>query len=226
MLVLGAACAVLAGTAEDVFLIPVQFQGLPVLIIVGAVFGFINFLLVAALYPKEVSRKKRSEKTQDPGARRDPGTGLLNKKAFESDIANLRDPLFSLIFMDVDNFKSFKAEFGVQVADSILQKIGKTARERVRSNDLIYKYDGDLFVVTLLNCDKDQAIKIAESIRIQVSELDNSPFPGITLSAAVATFPQDGDLTADLIKVSEELLQSAKKSGKNSTFALARGKIN
>lgn len=228
MLLLGVASSALGGMAEELFPIPPELQGYPVFLLVGTVFGVLAYLLVVAFYPREAgSVKPQREKAQDPASRKNPNTGLLTKKAFDRDLASLKSSsLYSLIVMDVDNFKAYKGEHGGQVADTILQKIGRIARANIRSNDRVYKYEGDFFAVILLNCDKDQAIKIAEKIRVQVNRLDNSPFPGVTLSAAVVSFPQDGDQTADLLQTSEELLQSAKKSGKNATFALARGKIS
>ncbi len=229
MLLLGVASAALGGMAEELFPMPPELQGYPVFLLVGAAFGVLAYLLVVAFYPREAgSVKPQRQKAQDPAAsRKDQDRGLLTKKAFDRDLASLKSSsLYSLIVMDVDNFKAYKGEHGGQVADTILQKIGRIARANIRSNDRVYKYEGDLFAVILLNCDKDQAIRIAEKIRVQVNRLDNSPFPGVTLSAAVVSFPQDGDLTADLLQASEELLQSAKKSGKNATFALARGKIS
>ena len=226
MLLLGAACATVAAMAEDLFPIPRQFQGLPLYVGVGIVFGMVAYFLVVILYPKEGSPEKPKDTGVDTSTRKDPGTGLLNRSAFDRDMAYLKATLYSIIIMDVDNFKALKEEVGTQVADSLLQKIGKVARAHIRKSDRVYKYEGDLFAVTLINCDKDQAIKITEKIRVQVSQLDNSPFPGITVSAAVVSYPQDGDQLKELLQVSEELLQSAKKSGKNSTFALARGKIS
>ena len=227
MLLLGVACAALGGMAEDLLPIPPQLQGFPVFLMVGALFGLVAFFLVVALYPKEGSIfERQAQNIQDPASRRDPNTGLLNKTAFVRDMASLKPVLYSLVMMDVDNFKAYKKEYGNRAVDSILQKIGRISRANIRSDDRVYNYEGDLFTVTLVNCDKDQAIKIAEKIRIQVGRLDNSPFPQVTLSAAVVTFPQDGDNLDDLLGAAEELLQSAKKSGKNSTFALARGKIS
>jgi diguanylate cyclase (GGDEF)-like protein len=227
MLLLGIACAAAAGMAEEWFAIPDQLQGYPVYFLVGGAFGVVGFLLVMALVPREgTALEKPGEQILDPEGRKDQDTGLLNRKAFERDLVTLKPSLYSVIMMDVDDFKAYQGEHGNQVAQSVLQKIGKAARVHIRSNDRVYKYDGDLFAVLLVNCDKDQAIKIAEKIRIRVSQLDHSPFPGVTVSAAVVTFPQDGDQVADLLKVTEELLLSAKKSGKNSTFALARGKIS
>lgn len=223
MVALGIGCAIAANIAEQLFNLP-YLEGFLAFIVVGGGFGLINFLLVVALYPK--GQEEPVMKAQDPATKLDPLTGVLNRKTFDLDTASLRGPLYSIIIMDVDNFKAFKEEYGSHGADSLLQKIGKAAKANIRSNDRVYSYQGDVFAVLLSNCDKDQAIKIAEKIRIQVSKIDNSPFPESTVSVAVVTFPQDGDNTRELLLAAEELLQSAKKSGKNSTFALARGKIS
>jgi diguanylate cyclase (GGDEF)-like protein len=225
MVLLGIACAIAAGIAEQLLNLP-YLEGFLSFVIVGSVFGLINFLLVLALFPRGSHQEEPGTKMQDPLTKKDPLTGLLSRKTFDMDTANISGPLYSIIIMDVDNFKAFKEEYGNHGADSLLQKIGKAAKANIRSNDRVYSYQGDVFAVLLANCDKDQAIKIAEKIRIQVSKIDNSPFPGATVSVAVVSFPQDGDNTRELLLVAEELLQSAKKSGKNSTFALARGKIS
>ena len=223
LLLLGAVCGLVAGMAADLIQIEVQdtlkYAG------VGSVFGFINFLLVLSLYPKEGKVSSKGS-FGDRGGGKDAVTGILDGKAFERAMAGVRDPLYSLIIMDVDGFKAYRDEHGTQGAESLLKIIGKAIKSSIRSDDGVYHYEGDIFSAYLANCGKDKAIEIAEKIRVRVSNLDNSPFPGATVSAAVVSFPEDGDTAGDLVKVSEELMQSAKKSGKNSTFALARGKIN
>ena len=128
-----------------------------------------------------------------------------------------KDKNYSLIFMDIDNFRSFNNEYGHKIGDRVLQQVSQTIKSSIRSNDRAYRYGGEELVILLDNCPKDVAFKIAEKIRININKIDTSPLPSITVSLGVATYPEDGDNILNVVEASDNALLTAKKSGKNTT---------
>lgn len=125
------------------------------------------------------------------------------------------DDTYSIIFIDIDNFKNFNNSFGHQIGDTVLKKVGQTIKATVRSNDSVYRYGGEEIVIILNDCDKKNAFAIAEKVRLNISELDNSPFPVITISLGISSYPEDGTEIDKIIEASDMALLTAKKLGKN-----------
>ncbi len=192
----------------------------PSFVLAGAIFGLLSFLVTGLVYRQGGSQKSSSDRGSKP--KTDKVTGLLHRSVLDGDIRALKNPLYSLIIADMDDFKKIDP----QAVEGILLKAGKIAVSSVRVNDRVYRYGEDEFAVLLDHCNKDKAIEIAENIRQRVSQQDNSPFPKVTISAAVLSYPEDGDNPYDLFEGAKGLLLSAKKSGKNCTFAMSRGRVS
>jgi diguanylate cyclase (GGDEF)-like protein len=96
----------------------------------------------------------------------------------------------------------------------------------LRTSDVIAKYGGDEFVIILPQTDREGARTLAERIRAAVEVHE---FPGeeegmrITSSMGIAQFPEDGELTRDLLESADNALYDAKRSGRNRVAALASG---
>lgn len=122
---------------------------------------------------------------------------------------------YSLIFIDVDDFRIFNNEYGHDSGDAVLKHVCETIKNNIRQNDRAYRYGGEEIVVVLKECTRINAIQIGEKIRSAISSINNSPQPSITISLGVASYPEDGKDIATIIKVSDKALLKAKKSGKN-----------
>lgn len=145
-------------------------------------------------------------------------TNLHNRRAFDDDIIKIqKDNTYSLIFIDIDNFRRFNNEFGHKAGDIVLQKVSLTIKKSIRYDDKAYRYGGEEIVVLLKNCDKNKAFEIAEKIRINISKINNSPLPSITVSLGVANYPEDGNNISSIVESSDNALLTAKRSGKNCT---------
>ena len=153
-------------------------------------------------------------------------TGLANRlyftRIFETEIRkawNYLQPT-SLLFFDIDQFKSINDTWGHQVGDQVLRKVAQVAKSCTRSEHLIARYGGDEFVVVLPSTNKDQAFHYAENLREKISNID-FPIEGqiepvtTTISIGISMFPADGRSTSDLVRAADEALYEAKNSGKN-----------
>jgi len=96
--------------------------------------------------------------------------------------------------------------------------------ELLRDCDMVFRYGGEEFVALLPETSLDEAVKVAERIRIFV-ETESPRFPtqitkthGVTVSVGVAARPEDGNDTKSLLKVVEGLMPTARGEGRNKVY--------
>ncbi|WP_242825444.1 GGDEF domain-containing protein [Desulfitobacterium dichloroeliminans] len=187
-------------------------------LILGSGFGIINFLL-ANWYMAKNAQIKRDNESLKSKVYGDDLTGLLNRKALELECNNFNNQVFSVLFVDVDDFRMYNNRYGHKSGDRVLHQVGDVIRAIIRSGDNAYRYGGEEIVVLLKDCEKINALQIAEKIRVQVSRIDNTPYPPITISLGVASCPEDGHSIQDVLEKSDSALLLAKRLGKNRTLA-------
>lgn len=189
------------------FLMPLM-NGLGYCLLTGALFGLVNYSIVHVLYKRNCDLRK------DLG--KDRLTGLFNRSAFDHDIASLdANQQYSVLFIDIDDFKQFNDKFGHQTGDYVLEKVSQSIRSLVRFGDKVYRYGGEEITVFLPDCSKLDAVKIGGKLRREIAELNNTPYPKITISVGVATFPEDGSAPEAIVAASDRAMLTAKKQGKN-----------
>jgi len=128
----------------------------------------------------------------------------------------------SLIVADIDDFKIYNDSLGHQAGDSILKNLAGILKNQSRKMDYVCRYGGEEFTIILPQTDKKEAYLIAERLRIDIEKfsfLHEEIFPQkkLTVSIGISTFPDDGNLPSDLIKISDQSLYQAKNKGKNTT---------
>jgi diguanylate cyclase (GGDEF)-like protein len=156
-------------------------------------------------------------------ARNDTLTGLMNRSAFNdafNDFLHLfkrRGEPLSLIFFDVDNFKTINDTLGHQVGDGVLIRISEILKARLRRTDIIGRWGGEEFIIGLVNTDANNAEVIAETLRQAFEEdshlLHLSSYP-VTASFGIVT-AHASDTIDTLLTRADSAMYRAKKSGKN-----------
>ena len=154
-------------------------------------------------------------------------TGLKNRRYLDDVVTNeardliRKDAPFSIIFADIDHFKSFNDAYGHQAGDKLLNEFADHLRKGVRRADTVVRYGGEEFFAILPGADKASTLAVAEKIRKQIESADvvlpsGEPGKNITASFGIASYPDDGirKFTA-LLKKADERLYSAKASGRN-----------
>ena len=134
---------------------------------------------------------------------------------------------FSLLFIDLDNFKDVNDQFGHLTGSSVLRQVGAEIKAAVRDVDIIIRYGGDEFVVVLLGTNSHQAWLAAERIRNRVHRHDfraegTKASLKVTTSIGIACCPEHGSDKSTIIRIADETMYSAKKSGKNRVL-MAKG---
>ena len=135
---------------------------------------------------------------------RDHLTGVLNRKALERDLRDLKD--FSAIFLDVDDFKGINDEFGHRVGDEILKSLAEEIRKSLRSSDRVYRYGGDEFVIVLPRTDLDTARSIAARLADAVSRISINGIR-ISISTGVASSVEG----SSILELADERMYSRKR---------------
>ncbi len=149
---------------------------------------------------------------------------ILQKEFVESKRYNSK---LSIIIIDVDNFKAFNDRYGHKSGDIALRILSNTVRDNIRLSDIFARYGGEEFVIVLPNTSKLDATEIANRIKdalnnkvFEITLTDGSvKTTSISASFGVATFNDDADNLEDLLRIADERLYKAKKSGKNTVVS-------
>lgn len=123
---------------------------------------------------------------------------------------------FSIILLDIDNFKSVNDNFGHDVGDYLLKSIAKTLKDSLRITDTIGRWGGEEFVVICDNTTLKEATIAAENIRKTVAKQTFEKIGYKTISLGVAQFTKE-DTISTLFKKVDNALYQAKTKGKNQT---------
>jgi len=123
---------------------------------------------------------------------------------------------YSLLMLDIDDFKKVNDNYGHDFGDLVLKKLGRIIQENIRIYDDPIRYGGEEFLVLLYRANLDEAKYIAERIRssFKFVQYDQYPDLQITISIGIATC-KENETFGELITRSDRALYLAKKSGKN-----------
>lgn len=128
------------------------------------------------------------------------------------------DP-FSLLMIDIDDFKTINDEFGHLAGDQVLSTIASLIKSELRIPDIFGRYGGDEFLIGLVKTDKNDAIGVAKRIGDSVANSEIRLKSGeniyVTLSIGVTTLNKEDNLD-EFINNADKKLYEAKRNGKNS----------
>jgi diguanylate cyclase (GGDEF)-like protein len=163
----------------------------------------------------------------------DDCTGLYNarhlQKMLDSEAdRSLRTKIeFSLIFIDLDHFKSVNDTHGHLVGSQLLAEVGGVIKQGLRTIDSAYRYGGDEFVAMLPHTGKQAAIEVARRLYrtlrghsfLNSHGLDKR----IKASFGLATFPEDGATVKELIKSADDMMYLVKQTSRDNIAVAQMG---
>ena len=177
--------------------------GIAISLLVGALLWLL--VQVGALY-REVGRL----------ARTDGLTGVANRRAWDDELPRelarsaRSGRQLCVALLDLDHFKAYNDRHGHQAGDRLLKAAAAAWQGKLRKTDLLARYGGEEFAVLLPDCGLDNAMQIAEHLRI-------AP-PEVTCSLGVADWDGCEDAT-ELVARADRALYAAKAAGRNRSFA-------
>ncbi|HEU4960678.1 MAG TPA: GGDEF domain-containing protein [Sphingomonas sp.] len=175
---------------------------------------------LAAATSEATELRQKLQEARD-NARRDPLTGLPNRRALEESYATAAASREAMAFAvcDVDSFKAFNDSFGHLVGDRVLKAIAEVLADHCAGH-VVARYGGEEFAVLFSDVALDDAIAMLDRARATVAgkryrlRETNAPLGEITFSAGVTT-ATPGEPLADLFARADRLLYAAKADGRN-----------
>ena len=154
---------------------------------------------------------------------RDHLTGLFNRRYLEETLerelrrATRGRHSVGVIMLDVDGFKGFNDTRGHAAGDEVLRALGALLIRHVRAEDIPSRFGGDEFILVLPDASRDitseRAALVCELARQLDVRLDGESLQAITLSAGVASFPENGSTAAEVLRAADAALYRAKSQG-------------
>ncbi len=134
-------------------------------------------------------------------------------------VVTIKQRHFSLLFLDLDRFKSVNDTHGHLVGSRLLAEVGNLLKRTLGPSHAAFRYGGDEFVALLRGLDKPAATELSQRILETLREARFLEGEGLSLSLTgslgLATFPQDGATLHDLIRSSDTMMYAAKEAGRN-----------
>jgi diguanylate cyclase (GGDEF)-like protein len=179
----------------------------------------VGFILILAHL---VAAFRRSLRQESELARTDYLTGAFNKRAFaeaaEAEVQRARrhGHAFSVVFMDVDDFKLVNDRHGHSAGDRLLKLAADTLRANVRAVDVAARLGGDEFAVLMPETDDRSAQVVLRRVRRQLREAARREGWTVTFSAGLITWVEPSASVDEMLRAADELMYAAKRHGKDS----------
>ena len=160
----------------------------------------------------------------------DDVTGLYNQRKLMKDLEQaiirhkeLKEE-FSILFIDIDHFKSVNDGHGHLVGTQLLTEMANLLKRTLRESDLIYRYGGDEFVMLVPDVTTETAQLIGERVlnAVKMTEFnieendifENAESFKLTVSIGVAGFPKDARTKDEILGIADKMMYEAKKGGR------------
>jgi diguanylate cyclase (GGDEF)-like protein len=125
----------------------------------------------------------------------------------------------SVLFLDLDRFKTVNDRFGHLIGSRVLRELGGLLQDSVRAIDTVGRYGGDEFTILLVDTGLEGALSVAERIRQSVADHAFGAERGLelrlTISVGVATFPIHGESRERLLDLADKAMYLAKALGRD-----------
>jgi diguanylate cyclase (GGDEF)-like protein/PAS domain S-box-containing protein len=202
--------------ALDGRIIPIDHSVAPIHNFSGTVIG-----AVVVLHDVSEGRQHAAELTYQ--ANHDALTGVLNRRAFESQLNNLiRNAVpqqrYAVLYLDLDQFKVVNDTCGHAAGDELISQISMILQQNVRGGDLLARLGGDEFGIVLMDCGDLVAIRIAEQLRESVASIRfvwaGQQF-AVGVSVGMVAVTHDGSTLKEVMKAADAACYMAKEKGRN-----------
>lgn len=150
-------------------------------------------------------------------------TGIFNRVKLDNDLETNFNYFknfgenFSIIIIDIDNFKNVNDTHGHQVGDIILQELTHQIQKNIRSTDVLGRWGGEEFLVICSKSDMNTSYDLAEKLRKNIEEYSFSRVKKLTICAGVCDIKYANNLEK-MVSYADTALYDAKHSGRNNVL--------
>ncbi|WP_342535295.1 GGDEF domain-containing protein [Lysinibacillus sp. FSL K6-1151] len=144
-------------------------------------------------------------------------TGIPNRRRMDQTLHELivdKVP-HAIILIDLDDFKSINDTYGHTVGDEVLKAFAINMQNSVGDQGFCFRYGGEEFMVILPSMNIDDAVQLAESLRIKQALQETACGRPVTMSAGITAFTPNIQSPNQLIEIADHALYKAKQSGRN-----------
>lgn len=194
-------------------------------------FGGLESVFISIM---DITDRKRIQQELERLATTDALTGILNRRSFfDNAHKEMRRALrysqpFSILMMDIDNFKAVNDSYGHQFGDTVLRRFADVVQSVLREEDLMGRIGGEEFCALLVSSEEHGGYLVAERIRKrwmdEVFELHERKL-SFSVSIGVSTMSEDVESIEDVLERADAGLYTAKRSGRNCVI-VHNGEVN
>ncbi len=155
----------------------------------------------------------------------DDMTNLFNSRYLQQQVdveiqrARRYKDKFSMVFFDLDRFKSVNDTYGHLIGSKVLRETADIVRSCLREVDVPTRYGGDEFVLLLPATDREQALAVTKRMRDAINAFDFAADEGLniklTASFGIATYPDDARTKVDIIRLADNAMYHVKETTRN-----------
>ncbi|RDL45229.1 hypothetical protein DN730_06360 [Marinomonas piezotolerans] len=169
---------------------------------------------------RDATKKKLHDETMQKLISTDALTNLANRREFtyrlNDSLHSVRQgkPPFSLLLLDVDNFKGINDQHGHLFGDQVLIDLSNKMDQLVPGTSLLSRWGGEEFTILMPATDTSAATAFAEQLRAGIAQQLVCDIIYVTVSIGVTTWCPNDDLNS-MFKRADDAMYSAKRSGRN-----------
>ncbi len=171
---------------------------------------------------QQLRQEQRAGQALHQLAHRDLLTGLLNRLAFETELAERMATLgrgrLALLFIDLDNFKQVNDSLGHAAGDTVLVEVARRMSRELRNTDSLFRLGGDEFALLVSPVSDPAAVahlagRLVAAVREPLAVQGQQVPVGATVGLAFA--PEDAGAASALLRAADAAMYAAKRAGKN-----------
>jgi diguanylate cyclase (GGDEF)-like protein len=125
--------------------------------------------------------------------------------------------MLSVLMLDIDHFKKINDTYGHPAGDAVIKRLAETCAQALRPSDIVGRYGGEEFIISLPETEEAEAKLVAERLRRSIAATTVATARGpirLTVSIGIATSAEDVPLS-DMIQRADAALYKAKERGRN-----------